>query len=289
MSTSKLAFPPDSIPHQTLSRTADEARVAVICGIPAMGKSLFLCELALIARQRGRIVHCLQWDIALQSFIRPEIIAAYPDVDGVTHPVVRRAAGLWVRSSVLDWVSRHPDPRHLLIIEAPLVGGRFVELARVVEDPAETLLSSDRARFLVPQPSSEVRAAIQAARVSTAARPRHDLDKKNARPSVVDSLWHEILEVAKALDVPHDHGNSGYLSDLYSAVYALLLRHRHVTPIPVSQIIAGPITPYVYQEQTAEIAPTTAEAAQMIAAVEASGIDAAVRSAQQWYEYSRTY
>ena len=52
-----------------------------------MGKSLILCELALIAGHRGRVVHCLQWDITLQSFNLPQISAVYPEIDGVTDPL----------------------------------------------------------------------------------------------------------------------------------------------------------------------------------------------------------
>ena len=53
-----------------------------------------------------------------------------PLADGVTHPVIRKAAGLWARRALVAWNEGHPDPRHLPAGETPFVGNRFVELAR---------------------------------------------------------------------------------------------------------------------------------------------------------------
>lgn len=286
MTASQLAFSAGTIPHQVLCATAQDARIAVICGLPAMGKSLLLCELAVIAGQRGRVVHCLQWDITLQSFNQAQIAAAYPEIAGITHPVVRCAAGLWVRRAVSDWWSRHSDPRHLLVIEAPLVGRRFSELALVARDSAEATLGSDVASFLVPTPTTEVRAAIHAARIASTAAPRHLLDEKNARPTVVDALWREIAAVADDLGIAR-HADSSYSPEIYFGVYARLLQCRRVVRVPVQQIVDELTSPYVHQASTVEIAPTAHEAVRLVRAIEALGTEEAVRSARQWYEYCR--
>ena len=78
----------------------------------------------------GRRVHLLQWDVARPVFEASGAGRRYPLADGVTHPVIRKAAGLWVRAALADWSERNRAPEHLLVGETPFVGNRFVELAR---------------------------------------------------------------------------------------------------------------------------------------------------------------
>src|SRR5207244_1863868 len=77
----------------------------------------------------------------------------YPLLEGVTHPVIRKAAGLWARRALVLWSEHHRDPRHLLAGETPFVGSRFVELARRRDDGAEALLSARSCRFVIAVPS----------------------------------------------------------------------------------------------------------------------------------------
>ena len=80
-----------------VDRLALNARIAVFCGIPGSGKSLILGQLARLAHDAGRPVHLLQWDVARLAFETPTVLARFPEVDGVTHAVIRRAASMWAR------------------------------------------------------------------------------------------------------------------------------------------------------------------------------------------------
>jgi len=106
-------------------------------GLPGTGKSLLAHQLAHLASGAGRRIHLLQWDVARPVFEAAPAGRRYPLVDGVTHAVIRKAAGLWVRHAVAGWSERHRGPEPLLVGETPLVGNRFVELAQQADDAAE--------------------------------------------------------------------------------------------------------------------------------------------------------
>ncbi len=277
------AFAPDTVPGRELRRCAAEARCVVICGVPGVGKSLFVREQTLIALSRGRAVHRLEWDVSRLAFDQPEILARYPEIENVTHPVIRRAAGLWVRQAVGDWFRSHSHGLDLLVIEAPLIGGRFSELARVEEDTVEPFLAGGSTRFLIPQPSREVRAAIHGARSRETTAHRHELDSKNAPPPLVDALWEQILDTADSLGVPRDRGDRGYSPELYFAVYGRLLRHRHVTAVPVCEVVELDHSPHALHGLTQELSPTAREAARLIALIEETGVADAIRATANWH------
>src|SRR5437899_10129963 len=107
-------------------------------GLPGTGKSL----LAHLAGDSGRRIHLLQWDVARPVFEASGAGRRYPLADGVTHAVIRKAAGLWVRRTIAVWHERHPEPQHLLVGETPFAGNRFVELAQRLDDRAEALLAA---------------------------------------------------------------------------------------------------------------------------------------------------
>jgi hypothetical protein len=286
MSPETAAFSPGGSAGQALEAAARQARCAVICGVPGMGKSLLLRELGRIAAELGRTVHRLQWDVARQSFEWADILARYPEIEGSTHPVIRRAAGLWVRYAVSRWWENHPQEQHLLLIEAPLVGGRFIELARQEQDTAETPLASPATSFLVPVPSTEVRAAIQAARVSDTAAPRHARDAASAIPVLVDVLWEEVAGAARALGLPEAAAGpepSAYSPDLYGALFRQVLRHRHIVEVPVTEIVPEPGSPHEHARQSQELAPEDAEVSSLIGEAEAEGVAQVVSACEAWY------
>ena len=77
-----------------LAGMARNCRIIFFTGLPVSGKSFFLRELISIAGKTGRRVRLIRWDAGLSSFQTDEILARYPNVEGGSHPVVRRAAGL---------------------------------------------------------------------------------------------------------------------------------------------------------------------------------------------------
>jgi hypothetical protein len=194
-------LPADSDLYRQFRRAAVERRCVFFAGLPGVGKSLLLQQLALIAAEAGRQVHLLQWDVARGPFETPELLARFPETNGVTHPAIRKAVGVWARGAVAIWDERYADPAHLLIGELPLIGSRLIELARPRPDTVEPLLAGERSLFLIPVPSRAVRQAIEAARVREMAAPIHERERANAIPSLVQALWEEIAAVARELRI----------------------------------------------------------------------------------------
>ncbi|MFN8634509.1 MAG: hypothetical protein U0893_11685 [Chloroflexota bacterium] len=268
-------LPPDSELYRRLHEAAREQRWVFFAGLPGVGKSLLLQQLALLATQAGRSVSLLQWDVARGPFETPAILACYPEVDGVTHAVIRKAAGVWARDAVGQWDQQHPSRSDILIGEVPLIGNRLIELVQRQDDRVEELLAGEQTLFLIPVPSREVRQAIEAARIREMADPQHDRERANAVPSLVDALWQEVATVARALGMTSEEAPSpnpspvrgrgrrtacslsrargrgwgggqhrGFDPDVYAAVYQHLLRHRHAERLDVTSVL--PVRTSVY-------------------------------------------
>ena len=139
-------------------------------GLPGTGKSLLVHQLTHMARASRRSVHLLQWDVARPVFEASAAGQRYPLADGVTHAVIRKAAGRWVRQAVAQWSARHPGIEHLLVGETPFVGHRFIELAHRLGDGAEPLLIDRSCRFVIAVPSAEVRQFLKAAQKVNGSR-----------------------------------------------------------------------------------------------------------------------
>src|SRR6187401_1123619 len=119
-----------------------------VAGLPGVGKSLFIRELARAAHAAGRTVHLLQWDVVRLAFASPSIDARYPERDGITHAVIRKAVGRWARAAVLRWYRAHHASTHILIGEVPIIGNRLLELVQVQDNEAEPLLAGIDALFI---------------------------------------------------------------------------------------------------------------------------------------------
>ena len=261
---------------ETLRRLAGQ-RIVCFAGLPGTGKSLLLQQLTLLAHEAGRRVHLLQWDVARPPFEASAASRRYPVVDGVTHPVIRKAVGLWARRAVAAWAERHPDPRHLLVAETPFVGNRLVELAQVVADDAEPRLSDTACRFAIAVPSRHVRRFLEAERERRTVSPLHPREREDAPPSVLRDLWRELAGVAVELGIAArdaslpragetsargtttsgapagdvsgvdvsgvgDGGRSRaeaspYDPTVYRLVYESVLRHRHVDAIALDTVL----------------------------------------------------
>src|SRR3954451_9037660 len=180
--TSASVLPPDSELYRRLHAAAVERRCVLFAGLPGVGKSLLLQQVSLIAHEVGRRVSLLQWDVARGPFETSELLARYPEIDGVTHAAIRKGAGLWARGAVGEWDRTHPDRQDILIGEVPLIGNRLIELVQQRSDEVEALLAGEGTLFLIPVPSREVRRAIEAARAREMAAPSHERELANALP-----------------------------------------------------------------------------------------------------------
>ena len=262
-------------------------------------------------------MYTVQWDVARPAFEAAPAGRRYPLADGVTHVVIRKAAGLWVRGAVAAWHAAHGDPAHLLIGELPLVGGRFIELARPAADAAEEVLAAPSCRFAIPVPSREVRAFIERERDRRMARPVHAREREDAPSHVLRALWDELVAAARALALPEAprlaqdlrplrgllprlRGTSGRIRGLlpsgaggvpydpavYEAVYRSVLVRRHTDTLPLARVLAaGGSSAYDLGVPARELLPSADDAERAIRAVEARspGVDRLAAEAGRWY------
>jgi hypothetical protein len=267
--------------------------VIFVAGLPGTGKSLVIRELARLGQAAGRSVHILQWDVARPVFETAPAGRRYPLVDGVTHVAIRKAAGLWVRGAIASWHDAHRGTGDLLIGEVPLVGGRFIELARSAADAAEPLLAADAARFVIPVPSRDVRAFIEGERDRRMADPHHPRERDDAPTEVLRALWDDLVDVARILDVPGAPERKGgavpYDPAIYEAVYRRVLARRHVEALPLTRVLpTGGVSVYDLGVAAADLVPSPSDVERTVRAVEAAYPDPRRLSAEmrRWYEAS---
>lgn len=254
-------------------------------GLPGTGKSLLAHQLAHLALDAGRSVHLLQWDVARPAFEASPAGQRYPLIDGVTHAVIRKAAGLWVRRAIVDWSERHPGPEPLLIGETPFVGGRFIELARRLDDRAEPVLTSRSCRFAIAMPSREVRRVLEAERERRSAKPLHPREREDAPPQVLRDLWRELAAVARAIGVAVSGDDYDPLA--YRRVYETVLRHRNVDVVPLDvRLPTETLSVYDFALDPPNLVPTEDEARELIAIAERRHPDPAVLDGEidRWWE-----
>jgi hypothetical protein len=269
-------------------RALAERRMVFFAGLPGTGKSLLVHQLAHLAAEAGRTAHLLQWDVARPVFEAAPAGQRYPLTDGVTHPVIRKAAGLWVRDALVGWDARHRDPRHLLIGETPFVGNRFVELARRLDDRAEVVLAADSCRFALAIPSRDVRRFLEAERERRAAAPLHPREREDAPPQVLRDLWRHLTDVAERLEV----GTPSAAPDAYDAVtyrrvYERLLRHRNTDVLALDVVLpTARLSVYDFAVPAVDLAPTEMEAEAFIREVEGRYGDVAAleREIARWWQ-----
>ena len=254
-----------------------------ICGLPAVGKSQLIDQIGLIAREQGRLIHLLHWNGARGPFEQPPFSERYPERDGVTHPVVRKAVGNWSRRAVQAWSAQHTAPENLLIGEIPLIGNRLLELILPHEDGVESVLTHEEALFLVPVPAWDLRNLIEARRggpnqPDQIEAGEHTLngsdapesDKLGAPPKVLRDLWREINGVARHIGLTKARPDAEYNPYIYGGVYEVLLKHRNSRMLLIEEI-----DPYYVSEESAqlnypELRPTVTEVAQELKATAAA-------------------
>lgn len=232
-----LVIPISSTLYEQFNEIAQTRRMVFMAGLPGVGKSLLIQQLTLLANQTGRKVHLIQWDVSRQAFEIPQILDKYPEVEGVTDPIIRMGVGRWARTAVLQWHQTHPDPDHMLIGEVPLIGNRLIELTQVMDDAAEAVLSSEQVLFVTPVPSWEVRAVIEKAREKTIANPQNENEKMDAPPNVLRALWREVNELAREIGLTKAGQDAPYNPYIYAGVYDALLQHRHTKSILIDQVL----------------------------------------------------
>ena len=264
-------------------------RLVFVTGLPGTGKSLVIHQLAHLAAGAGRRVHLLQWDVARPVFEAAEAARRYPIVNGVTDPMIRKAVGIWSRQALVQWGHRWPGETDLLLGEAPLVGGRLIELARQQDDAAEVILTAPSCRFVLPVPSAEVRRFLEAERERRMARPAHPREREDAPPSVLRDLWLELADVARDLGMSAvAHGRSSpYDPAIYQRVYSRVLCRRRVEILDLDVVLpTASLSVYNFAVPCVELVPSAEEVDAAVRLAEASHPDAQAlaRASARWWD-----
>ena len=258
--------------HHRLERLARDCRMVFFAGLPGTGKSLMIHQLAHLSAAAGRTVHLLQWDTARPVFEATPAGRRYPMRRGVTHSGIRKALGVWVRDALARWHGSCPGSGDLLIGETPLVGGRFVELARRLDDAAEPLLAATSCRFVIPIPSRDLRRLLEAARGRRARRPAHAREREDAPPHLLRELWEDLAGVAPRLGLDAVRPGSQappYDPALYGRIYQRVLRHRRTELLSMEKPLSSEaISVYDFAVAARDVAPAPDEAAARIEWVE---------------------
>lgn len=229
----QLIIPVESPLYQHFQDALEHRHIILLAGLPGVGKSLYLQQLALMAEQQGKHVYLLQWDVTRQAFETPEILAEYPEIDGVTHAGIRKAVGMWARQALANW-AKHRQDNAILLGEVPLIGNRLIELAQQHDDEVEAVLASEATLFMLPVPSKRIRERIEKARAQSISQPQHARENADAPSHVLRALWHQVHALARQWQWTSSE-DTAYDPVLYRQVYQRLLQHRRLQVLEIDE------------------------------------------------------
>ena len=287
-SAPNIIIPPTSQVYMMLNRLVDNQRIVFLTGLPGVGKSLLLNQLAHLAHFSGHQVYLLQWDILRDAFMTDRIASLFPDIDGITHSVIRRAAGLWVRQAVAQWHQKHLGEKSILIGEAPLIGNRLLELVLPRNDAAESILLEKSTRFVLPIPSRRIRRLMETARQTSIKNPRNSRELNDAAPEVLKALWRELIRAAMALNIPTPPKGSDedYDPRIYESVYLQVLKHRRyeITRLNIT-LSTHSRSVYTFNMPVEELIPNASEVSHSIEEVEHTypNLHGLEQEMEEWY------
>jgi len=282
---SKIVIPETSTLYNRFAQLAQEARIVILVGLPGVGKSLYVQQMAVMAQHAGRKVHLLQWDVARPPFESGIYHEKYPLNDGETHAMIRKAIGLWTRNAIVNWHEAHPSDEHILVGEAPFVGERFMQLAKVYEDNTETLLASKKTQFILPVPSRRVRDVIEAKREKTIVNPQHPNEREDAPPGLLRQLWVAIYTIARESGfVDGIDDQPPYDPDVYRQVYEHLLRYRNSITLRIDEVFEPAGSVYELDDIAGHLKASAEEVTAIMEELEAtSSIEQVQAEVDNWY------
>lgn len=285
-----IILPEKSDIRVLFEQIAQSKRFAFVVGIPGVGKSLYVQQLALLAQAAGRVVHLFQYDVTRMAFENSDIgREKYPEINGFTQPGMRKAVGMWAREGILKWHQQHVDPKHILIGELPLVGNRLIEVVQREADAAESVIAGELAQYLVPVPSKRIRAKIEAARVASIENPRNAKEVKDAPPNVLTDNWLDTFKLAHHLglveSVPTNHSEIKYEPAAYAGVFEHLLQHRPTEVLHIDLDLKPSGSVYDLEHIASEPHASPAEVKRIIEQMEGAMTPAMIEeSVADWYK-----
>lgn len=284
-----IILPEDSHIYRVFKETVESKRFVFIAGIPGVGKSLYVQQLAVMAQSIGRKVHLFQYDVTRMAFENCPIgLIRYPEIDGFTHPTIRKALGVWARKGVVQWHTTFADPKHILIGELPLVGNRLIEMVQKGTDSAEELLAGDLSQFYIPVPSERIRNKIEAARQASIENPRNAKEVKDAPPNVLQENWEQAFKLAQKLGLIeeiHADGEVVYDPAAYAGVFEHLLQHRPTQTLHIDLDLKPQGSVYDLENIVSEPHASAAEADAILTKLENQMTPQEIESAvNNWYD-----
>ncbi|NNE26739.1 MAG: hypothetical protein HKN09_07835 [Saprospiraceae bacterium] len=231
---------PQSSPiYTTLNELAENAQIVVFSGLPGIGKSLYINAFYALAKQHKRSITVVQWDQARKAFETDDILRRFPMGDGTVHNGFKLMAGEYIKNKILSW-TKHANSADLLLIEAPLVGHRFIEIVEQSDiEELEAALASEKCRIIVPIPSKEVRRKIEEARAAQV-----DDNAKvwiGAKPSVLKMLWNMVYDIAIEFGAElEEQENPPYDPEVVEFVFSKVCKHRNFVPLHVDEVFEVP-------------------------------------------------
>ena len=283
-----VIFPSDSPTGAEMAHALANCRLIFFAGLPGAGKSLFVRQQAVLAARAGKRVHLLRWDAVRPTFETDAVLQRYPDTDGVTHPVIRKAAGRWARQAIARWQAEFPGSDHVLIGELPISGNRFAELVHVHDDDIEPLLASHLTVFLVPVPTTEVRRALESKRQGSISSPQHADEARDAPMNILRQIWTDTRSKAAELglvDGDDTAATDEYDPTTYRRFFQHLLQRRNCRILHVDTVYADVGSSHDLDVPTDELVPSADEISDVLASLEATWTTEQIaRSVDAWYE-----
>lgn len=263
---SELIIPSTSPIYQQFQTALAQRTIILFAGLPGVGKSLYLQQLALMAGAQGKQVHLLQWDVTRQVFELPEVLGKYPEIDGVTHVAIRKGVGMWARQAVNTWMKIRSD-KDILIGEVPLIGNRLIELAQKTQDKAEAVLAGEQTLFMIPVPSKRIRELIEKARSRSITDPKHERENADAPSHVLKALWYQVHKLAVDWGMATLE-DANYNPKIYAQVYQRLLQHRQVEVLQVNEAFQPQGSVYDLAAVAGELAATPEQVKEIMLTIE---------------------
>ncbi|WP_170431592.1 hypothetical protein [Ruegeria arenilitoris] len=269
-----------------MADAARHSRMVFFTGLPASGKSFLLRQQIPVSVSLGRRVHIMRWDTGLAAFQTEDILARYPDVSDGTHPLIRKAAGLWGRRALARWQVEHTDPTDMIVGEVPIIGNRFSEFIQAQPDQVEPALASEETTFIYPVPTKSLRANLEAIRRSTFANPKHPDEARDAPPSTMELAWRQTCAKAAELGLVSEVDiHSPYEETIYVRFFEHLLHHRNAIGIAVDTIYSDAGSAHDLDVNVLELSASQDDVQCAIAEVEAAcTVEEAARDVENWHQ-----
>lgn len=256
--------------------------MVVFSGLPGTGKSLYINEFYHMCQALSRELTVIQWDIARKAFETKKIMERYPMKDSMVHDAVKLMGGVFLLEQIKKWYTEKND-NDLLLIEAPLVGGRFIELVALQDDPnLELILSSPKTQIVMPIPSKTVREEIEKERAKQV-----DEDSKvwiGAKPSVMKILWKHVCEIAQEFGKDME-ADIAYDPQIIEYVFKKVTKHRNFVPLYINELFDVPPQAETGLHNLSSLKASSEEADQIcdIIAVKYPSIEAMQQESSSWY------